>query len=1018
MKKIIVAIILLSSYFNAQAQETFPVNGVHDKRNQISYAFTNVTLVISHDNVVQNATLLVRDGLVEASGAKVAIPKGAVVYDLKGKWIYPSFIDLYSSYGMPEAKREGGRGRDSGPQMESSKKGAFYWNEAIRPETKASDMFTANPKDAEELRKLGFGAVLTHQFDGIARGTSALVSLNDASENTSVIAGQAAAHYSFSKGTSTQDYPSSLMGAIALIRQAYLDAQWYKGQPSQKKEFNLSLEEWNRIQNLPQIFEVTDKLSALRADKIGDEFGVQYIIKGRGDEYQRLAELKASGAAFILPVNFPAAYEVDDPFDARMISLDEMKAWELAPFNLSMLSKENVNFAVTLADLKDRNDFWKNYRKAVQYGLGSQKAIQALTETPARMLKLENQIGALRPGMIANFIITSDSLFAEKMVIFENWVQGRQYKIQNMQDEDIRGEYSLNVGKEKIFRIKVGGEAHSPSAEILLSDTVKPKATLIRSGELLTISFDPGDKANPGNIRLSGKINHRSAIWDGQGQLQNGTWVEWSAIKKGKSEPKAEKDTVPRIIPEPGLVTFPMMAYGFKELPQQQTFLIQNATVWTNEEQGILGNTSVLIKNGKIVSIGANLDTAGAIVVDGTGKHLTPGIIDEHSHIAISRGVNEGTQAVTSEVSIADVVNSDDINIYRQLAGGVTAAQLLHGSANPIGGQSALIKLRWGRVPEQMKIEGADGFIKFALGENVKQANWSDRHVSRFPQTRMGVEQVFYDAFHRAREYDIQWKAFNNLKGKDRDRATAPRKDLELESLAQILNKKRFITCHSYVQSEINMLMAVGDSMGFTVNTFTHILEGYKLADKMKAHGAGGSTFSDWWAYKYEVIDAIPQNATLMTKLGIVTAINSDDAEMGRRLNQEAAKSVKYGGMSEEEALKLVTLNPAKLLHLDNRTGSIRNGKDADLVLWSDNPLSIYAKAEKTFVDGILYYDINKDLELREELGRERARLINKMIQAKKDGERTQKPEPKKQRFWHCDTIGEEGKEDNIHNHH
>ncbi|NQX92194.1 MAG: amidohydrolase family protein, partial [Flavobacteriales bacterium] len=355
--------------------------------------------------------------------------------------------------------------------------------------------------------------------------------------------------------------------------------------------------------------------------------------------------------------------------------------------------------------------------------------------------------------------------------------------------------------------------------------------------------------------------------------------------------------------------------------------------------------------------------------LDAKGKDVTPGIIDEHSHIAITRGVNEGTQASSAEVSIQHSVNSEDINIYRQLSGGVTTSQLLHGSANPIGGQSAIIKLRWGMSPQEMLFDEAAPFIKFALGENVKQSNWGDYQRQRFPQTRMGVEQVFYDHFVRAREYGEAWEKYNtamaNLTRKQKRKKefpTAPRVDLELQTLWEILERERFISCHSYRQDEINMLMHVADSMGFTLNTFTHILEGYKLADKMAEHGAGGSTFSDWWAYKFEVKDAIPYNGAIMWEQGVVTAYNSDDAEMARRLNQEAAKAHKYGGVPQEEALKFVTLNPAKLLHIDHLVGSLKVGKHADLVIWSDNPLSIYAKAEQTFVDGRRFWDVNKDL--------------------------------------------------------
>ena len=341
-----------------------------------------------------------------------------------------------------------------------------------------------------------------------------------------------------------------------------------------------------------------------------------------------------------------------------------------------------------------------------------------------------------------------------------------------------------------------------------------------------------------------------------------------------------------------------------------------------------------------------------------------------------------------------DVIDPTDINIYRNLAGGVTTIQLLHGSANPIGGQSAILKLRWGHQPDELIFEQAPKFIKFALGENVKQSNWGNGY--RFPQTRMGVEQVYIDYFNQALAYEQEIKNNPNY-----------RKDIELETLLEIIRSKRFISCHSYVQSEINMLMKVAEQFGFTVNTFTHILEGYKVADKMKEHGAGASTFSDWWAYKYEVNDAIPYNAAILHNQGVVTAINSDDAEMSRRLNQEAAKTIKYGGLSEEDAWKTVTLNPAKLLHIDKYVGSIKEGKHADLVLWSDHPLSIYAKAEKTFVDGKLYFDLEKDKLLRTQNKTLKNKLIQKTLNANQSGSKTQEVVEDEKILMHCDTLEE-----------
>lgn len=997
----------------AHAQETFPVNGTSNK-NHTTYAFTNVRIVVDPETTIDNGTLIVKDGLITAVGPKATVPKGAEVVDLKGKTIYPGLIDAYTNYGMPEIKKGGG---GWGPQMESNIKGAYGWNAAIKSDVEANKLFTDDPKAADEMRRLGFGAVLTFQKDGIVRGSGAVVALGDGRENELMISDKAAAMYSFDKGSSSQDYPSSLMGAIALLRQTYLDADWYKRDKA-KKEYNISLDAFNNLQTLPQIFETTDKLNILRADKIGDEFKVNYIMKGSGNEYQRLDDLKATNCKLIIPLNFPVAYDVEDPYDAANISLTELKHWEMAPVNPYALEKFVIPFAITTSDLKDKKDFWKNLRKAILYGLSEKQALKSLTTIPAQMLNVSDKVGALKAGMIANFIITSGDLFDEKTIIYENWVKGNPYRIVDYNAIDVRGNYDLSYGNGRTVKLKIEGEPDKLKATVS-QDTAKTPATVSLSGDAVTINFNP--KETTGTLRLTGHVNTDPLKMSGSGQLADGSWISWTATYTSALS-DAKKDTAKKQAPELGQVIYPFCAYGkpiedmtrVKEAvndfkTRYDAILIKHVTVWTNEAEGVLKNQDVYLTEGHIVRIADDINApklAFAKVIDGTGMQLTPGIIDEHSHIALM-SVNEGTQASSAEVRMGDVINSEDISIYRQLAGGVTSAQLLHGSANPIGGQSAIIKLRWGKSPEAMKFEKADGFIKFALGENVKQSNWGDLNVVRFPQTRMGVEQVYYDYFTRAKEYDAKQKAYGALS--DKAKAESPfRRDLELEAIAEILNKKRFITCHSYVQSELNMLMHVGDSMGFQVNTFTHVLEGYKVADKMKARNIGGSTFADWWAYKMEVKDAIPYNAALMTQMGIVTAINSDDAEMGRRLNQEAAKTVKYGGMAEEEALKMVTLNPAKLLHLDKRVGSIKVGKDADVVLWSDNPLSIYAKVMYTIIDGQIYYDRKEDEQMRIDIQKERARIIQKMLDEKKDGAVTQKPVLKKKELFNCDSMQED----------
>ncbi len=995
MKKITFHIVACLTLLGTQlfSQETFPRNGVADHRDGL-YAFTNATIYKSWNEKLENATLVIRDGKIESVGPGIAVPQDAVVFDLAGKTIYPSFIDIFSDYGMPakNTERENSSGRRS-QQYLSDKDGAYAWNEALKPEFQAFQHFKTNQDAAGEYRKLGFGTVLSHQTDGIDRGTSVLVTLSDEMEHENIVKEQVGHHLSFNKGTSSQSYPASLMGAIALLRQTYLDGQWYKSE-GRKKEVNISLQTWNDALALPQFFEVANKLEALRAANLGKEFGATYTIKGIGDEYQRLDELKATGSSFILPVNFPEAFDVEDPYDALQVDLADMKHWELAPTNPGRVASAGIPFALTTSGLEKKENFMAQVRKAIENGLTEQDALKALTYTPAGLASALNETGTLEKGKLANFIITNGNVFDEKTKIYHNWIKGKPFVFKNLEIPDLKGVYTLVVGDQaRLLEVREEGDGFKMSLKS--GDTSEIKVNHKISNGRITLSFKPN--GSEATVRLSGVIGADG--WSGKGQEGNGNWTTWSASQSGellekKPEKKEEKDAQQ----EMGKVTYPFTAFGWAERPKAGTYILKNATIWTNEKEGILQNADVLIQNGKIAKIGKNLNQDNAIPIDATGKHVTPGVIDEHSHIAISRGVNEGTQASSAEVRIGDVVNSEDINIYRQLSGGVTCSQLLHGSANPIGGQSAIVKLRWGLAPEEMKFDHAKPFIKFALGENVKQSNWGSEGGTRFPQTRMGVAQVYEDYFTEAKRY-----------GELKKSGKPYRKDLELEALLEILESKRFITCHSYRQSEINMLMHVADEFGFKVNTFTHILEGYKVADKMAAHGAGGSSFSDWWAYKYEVYEAIPHNGALMHEQGVTVAFNSDDAEMARRLNQEAGKAVRFGNVSEEDALKFVTLNPAKLLHIDDRTGSLKVGKDADVVLWSDHPLSVYAQAEMTFVDGVKYFDRNEDKKMREEVALERNRLIQKMLSVKKEGGKTQRASRWRGGQYHCDSEEDEG---------
>ncbi len=989
MRRIILSLLLLVIGATAFAQETFPINGVRDVRTGV-YAFTNATIIQNEKATIEKGTLVIKQGKILAVGTTVEIPKEAIIVDCSGKFIYPSFVDPLTDYGANTPKRGAGGFNFGAPaQFLSNKAGAYNWNQAIKPEVNAVESFSIDEATAAGFRNNGYGVVFTHVKDGIARGTGAVVTLAGTNENKTILKTKAAQVFSFDKGTSTQSYPSSLMGSIALLRQTYLDAKWYASKPA-TEGVNLSLDAFNANASLPQIFVADDKWSTLRADRIAKEFGTQYIIRGGDNGYQRIDELAKTKASYILGIDFPAALDVEDANDARFVALSEMKHWELAPTNPAAFEKAGINFSISAAEMRDGKQFLPNLRKAVQYGLSEAKALEALTKTPAQQIGVYDQVGSLESGKLANFLITTEPIFNSNAKIIENWIQGNKYDVNGAEWNSFAGKYKLtinNAGTKTDYTVDLKKDL---SATIIGTDTLSAKVAV--SASLVKISFPEKKGRGAESIRLSGVM--ADGGWNGFGTDAKGAKVTWSASLVSAAAPVVAEKKANEPVKLISKVTYPFVGLGNEAVPQQETILIKNATVWTNEKEGNLQNTDVLLKAGKIAKIGKGLTETGARVIDGTGKYLSPGIIDEHSHIA-ALSINEGAESVTSEVRVGDNMNPEDINIYRQLSGGVTSSHILHGSANTIGGQTQLIKLRWGTTDEGLKFAGADPFIKFALGENVKRTTSTNNN--RFPDTRMGVEEVLTDAFDRAVDYQKAMKA-NPL---------TTRRDLELDALTEIMNKKRFITCHSYVQTEITYAMRAIEKFkakgyDFNINTFTHILDGYKVADKMKVHGSSAATFSDWFAYKTEVTDAIAYNAAIMHNVGVNTVINSDDAEMARRLNQEAGKIVKYGGVSEAEAFKMVTINPAKALHVDNKVGSIKVGKDADVVLWSENPLSIYAKSLYTIVDGTVYFDREKDAERSKQITAERTKLIQKMLGDKKAGMPTRPAMPSTQILLEC----------------
>ncbi len=991
MKKLSL-ILFFTIQLSSFSQEYFPTNIDIKSELKTYILIENATVIVSPGEIIKDGSILVKDGKIVEIGSDFSVPNNTVKYDMSGLYVYPSFVDVSSSFGT---KNPSNTSRSRSTEYKSSRQG-YYWNDHILSDYNTIDDFNYDEKKSKELREFGFGVVNIHRKDGVHRGTGALVALDDKSNNSFRILNPTSTEsFSFNRSLQfNQAYPSSIMGAMALLRQFYHDLKWYEDGGSTSTD--MAIEAAIKNYSLPKIFSAGDKLNVIRALKISDQLGFKSIVEGSGYEYENIEDLKNYDNTIVVPINYPKAFDLTDVHIVEKLTLQQLKRWNQAPSNLVQLSNNNINFAISPKNVKNSSEFFNNIRKSISYGLDSDEALAALTITPAKSINMEGKIGVIKQGAYANFLVTSGPIFEKETIIFENWVMGNKHTVKNVPKNSIDGDYVFSDNGSK-YELVVKNSQGKINVS-LKKDSIKLNVKSVVKNGWLNMSIV--DKENELYGFISSTINT-----NGLGSI---SFTDFEGIKKNILLKKSGENTEPvkkikkhdqyELIP----VSYPNKAYGFKSKPKKQNVLFKNATVWTGESDGILENTDVLVSDGKIKSFGKNLSFSNVKVIDATNKHLTAGIIDEHSHIAAS-SINEGGQNSSAEVSIEDVVDHEDINIYRNLSGGVTTIQILHGSANPIGGQSAIIKLKWGEKNDEMIFKDAPKFIKFALGENVKQSNWGS--YNRYPQSRMGVEQVFVDHFQRASEYDKEWKKYNKLSKREKNKTIAPRFDIEMEVIAEILNKERHISCHSYVQSEINMLMKVAEKFGFTVSTFTHILEGYKVASLMKRHGVGGAAFSDWWGYKFEVNDAIPYNGPIMTKAGVLVAYNSDDAEMSRRLNQEAAKAVKYGNLSEEEAWKYVTLNPAKLLKIDDKVGSIKVGKHADLVLWDKNPLSVYANAEKTMIEGVFYYEKdNIDAQLKS-MQEEKNLILSMMIEAKKRGEETVEPVLEEKRIYECETV-------------
>jgi imidazolonepropionase-like amidohydrolase len=830
-------------------------------------AIKDAMIVLAPLLEIEKGTVLLRDGLIAQVGAGLAVPPEAEVIDGKGLVVYPGFIDGRTTLGLPDTKRpaealklaEGEKpdfAKDALPAMEQANR------KGLRPELDAAALLNLAEADLKKAHAGGFTLASVAAANEYLSGTAALVTLSGAPRRNALLRGSSVAHAAFrSYG---DGYPTTTMGALSHLRQAFADAGHYArlwdahkpGRPRPAVDAALEALKPVLAGQARLFFEAETRQEIDRALALAAEFRLRAGIAG-GSEAWRVADvLRARDVPVLLSLKLPKEPKPKDAeFEPEKLRQERRRLWKEPLLGVQRLHQAKVRFGFSTAGLASPAEALESVATLVEHGLSHDAALAALTTLPAQIFGLQATHGTIARGKAANLTVLTGRLGQKKSRVRYVFADGAKF------------EYPAPPG--------------DPSAP-----AAKPAAS--------------GAEAGP-------KAAKPAVL--------------------GDADVEIEADRVPKT-------------------RTGGNVLLKNATILTVADAGTVQG-DLRVKDGKIVAVGRTGDAPeGATVIDATGLYVMPGIIDCHSHIAIEGGINESSQSVVPEVRIGDVINARDVAIYRALAGGVTAANILHGSANAIGGQNAVIRLKYGKPAAELLFPGAPRGVKFALGENPKQSNWGQNRGKRFPNTRMGVEAVYRRAFTEALEYEAEL-------GKDPLR----RRDQRLEALLAVLKGEIRVHCHCYRADEILMILQVAKEFGFRIATLQHVLEGYRVAPEIAAAGTGASTFSDWWSYKIEAYEAIPHNAALMTQAGVVTSINSDSPEQIRHLNVEAAKGMKYGRLSEREALALVTINPARQLGIDRRVGTIEAGKDADLAVYNGHPLSPYSRCVLTLIEGEVYFE-------------------------------------------------------------
>ncbi|MBU6365313.1 MAG: amidohydrolase family protein [Gemmatimonadetes bacterium] len=956
-----------------QATRTEPVTGL--RANATGYhALVGARVVTAPGQVLPNATIVIRNGLITAVGAAITPPAGARVWDLKGLTVYPGFIDAHADVGT-DAIPQGG---DVGPT---------HWNPQVRAWFSTTSNFKDDSTRRATLRSLGFGTALAVPRQGIFRGTASVLSLAEAGIRERVLRPDLVQSVGFQRSFQLGGmYPNSAMGTVALMKQTFLDAEWYirawgayeaSGRAILPPETSEALAALGKaVQGKqPVLFETDSEEEYLRAYKLAGDYKLTPWFRGSGQEYRLIDILKGRTQPLIVPLTFPDAPTVSSPEAALGVSLADLRHWYLAPTNPAQLAAAGIPFALTADGLPSQAQFLPNLRTAVARGLAPDKALAALTTVPAAMLGIDKTHGTIAPGKAANLVVSEGDLFTEEAAVRDVWVQGTRYGVTRPPQVDPRGTWTIaseDAGTFKTAILRLEGPLNRirGTIEVGARRPVNLGAVRITTETGRLEATIPGEPlGQEGALLLAGSVVDTTFF--GWLSLPNGTDARYRGTRTEAYAGPA-RGTVAVKVPKIDLPFIrPAMEFGRAAPPEQPAaVLVRNATVWTQGPQGRLENADLLVQGGKVVRVGTKLSApAGAVVIDAAGKHVTPGLIDPHTHSGVS-AVNESGFAIVPEVQMGDVITHNNIWFYRQLAGGLTTTMIKHGSANPIGGENVFVKIRWGSLPDDYKIQGAPRTVKFALGENPK------RSPTRYPNTRMGVQEIIRDHFLAARDYEKEWKRWEKEKT-----GLPPRRDLRMEALLDILNQKLLVSSHGYRADEFLALVRLAEEFGFRVQTLQHGVEAYKIASELKKSGVAAVVWSDWGAFKLEAYDATSYNARLLMEAGVVTSLHSDDAEISTRMNWEAGKLLR-SGVNEIDALSTVTNQAAKAVAIDNRVGSLEPGKDADFVIWNGNPLSQFTKAEQTWVDGRRYFSLEEDKVLREDIARQRAQLIQAVLAA------------------------------------